>query len=299
MVLLGTEMEGSGPSKPKWYRQTFCKSWFQESEFSEWLIQTPDGQSACKFCDFKFKDVNKGGLRRHMKTDKHMEAMASKKMCLTMDAFLKPKSTDKSAADELEGATARAELLMTGHLAEHRVPFRRADHLCELFAAMFPDSKIAANMKIKRTKASYVMQDGIAYAEKEALSSICSSNPFSLLIDESTDVSVSQVLAVVVRCIQDNEMKDLLLDIVEVETLYAAVKGLLAAKNIPMQNIIGFAADNCATHDGKKQWFSKATKIRCAQCVCDWLCLPLFCPLCQPCQSYFAFMVRVFHKRCM
>ena len=249
MVLLGTEMEGSGSSKPKWYRQTFCKSWFQESKFSEWLIQTPDGQSACKFCDFKFKDVNKGGLRRHMKTD----------------AFLKPKSTDKSAADELEGATARAELLTTGHLAEHRVPFPRADQLCELFAAMFPDRKIAANMKIKRTKASYVMQDGVAYAEKEALSSICSSNPFSLLIDESTDVSVSQVLAVVVRCIQDNEMKDSLLDIVEVEsgsaeTLYAAVKGLLAAKNIPMQNIIGFAADNCATMMGKNSGFQKLLK---------------------------------------
>ena len=49
-------MEDTGPSKLKWYRQSFCKSWLQNKEFSEWLIQTSDGQPACKVCDTKFKD---------------------------------------------------------------------------------------------------------------------------------------------------------------------------------------------------------------------------------------------------
>lgn len=256
-------MDESGPSKPKWYKQTFCTSWLQDKKFSEWLVHTSDGQTMCKVCDCKFKDPNKGALERHMVTEKHSSAMAAKKRSLFMTSFLKPKA--KETVSSLEQSTAKAELLMTGYMAEHRVPFNQANHMAPLFAAMFPDSKIAANMKIKRTKASYIMQDGIAYAEKKSVSSICADNFFSLLIDESTDVSTTQVLAVVVRFLEGSEVKDALLDIVEVEngsaeTLYAAVKDLFRENKIPLRNVIGFAADNCATMMGKQSGFQTLLK---------------------------------------
>ena len=54
-------------------------------------------------------------------------------------------------------------------------------------------------MTMKRIKASYVMQEGIAVKESESLSAICKKKKFFLLIDESTHISVSQVLAIVVR----------------------------------------------------------------------------------------------------
>lgn len=137
--------------------------------------------------------------------------------------------------------------------------------MSQLFASMFPDSKIAANMQIRRTKASYVLQDGIAHAEKESLSDMLADSNFSLMIDESTDISVTQVLAIVIRFLQNNSVKDALLDIVEVEdgsseTLYSTVKNILEKKKIPLQNIVGFAADNCATMMGKHSGFQALMK---------------------------------------
>ena len=85
------------------------------------------------------------------------------------------------------------------------------------------------------------------------------------MIDESTDVSVSQVLAIVVRFCQDSAVHDALLDIVEVEegtadALYRAVKKLLNDKKIPLTNLVGFAADNCATMMGSASGFQAQLK---------------------------------------
>ena len=83
---------------------------------------------------------------------------------------------------------------------------------------MFPDRAIAKSMTMKRTKASYVMQDGIAKVEKDDITKICQSNMFSLIIDESTDISVCQILAVVVRYYDEDKCQvvDALLDSIEV-----------------------------------------------------------------------------------
>ena len=60
---------------------------------------------------------------------------------------------------------------------------------------------------------------------------------FSIIIDESTDISVTQILAVVVRYFDSNkhDVVDALLDTIEVENgtaqhLYQAVKYLLKKK---------------------------------------------------------------------
>ena len=83
-----------------------------------------------------------------------------------------------------------------------------------------------------------------------------------MLIEETTDVSTTQVLAVVVRFLEGFEVKDALLDIVKVEnasaeTLYKAVKDLLATKKIPLKNVIGFAGDNCTTMMSIQHCFSR------------------------------------------
>ena len=63
--------------------------------------------------------------------------------------------------------------------------------------AMFHGSTIAQNMKLKRTKASYVMQDDVGFEETFRCLELPEAD-FSMLIDESTYVSVSQVLAIFV-----------------------------------------------------------------------------------------------------
>ena len=67
-------------------------------------------------------------------------------------------------------------------------------------------------------------------------------------IDESTDISVTQILAVVVGYFDSNkyDVVDALLDTIEIENgkaqhLYQAVKYLLKKRGIPFENIFGFA----------------------------------------------------------
>ena len=46
---------------------------------------------------------------------------------------------------------------------------------------------------MKYTEMSYVIQDGIAYYEKMSVRDIYQKQKFLILIDESTDVSVTQI----------------------------------------------------------------------------------------------------------
>ena len=85
----------------------------------------------------------------------------------------------------------------------------------------------------------------------------------SVQIDESTNASVSQVLAIVVCFCQDSAVHDALLDIVQVkegttDALYRPVKKLLNDKKIPF--LVGFAADNCATMMGSASGFQAQLK---------------------------------------
>lgn len=163
----------------------------------------------------------------------------------------------KKAAEDPQDEVATAELLISAFMAEHGMPFHQAEHLSEVVKKMFPKCDVAQKMFMKKTKASYVMQEGIAYEERQEIAKICKENKFSIMIDESTDVSVSQVLAVMIRFFDKAKCKvtDALLDVIEVddpsaEGLNKAVKEMFASKGIPFTNIIGLACDNCSTMMG-------------------------------------------------
>ena len=78
---------------------------------------------------------------------------------------------------------------------------------------------------------SYVIQDGIAFHERLSLTAVCQTHKFSIIIDESTDIPVTQILVVVVRYfdLRKQNVVDELLDTVTVESgiaqsLYEAIK---------------------------------------------------------------------------
>lgn len=111
------------------------------------------------------------------------------------------------------------------------------------------------------------MQEGIAYEERQAVANICKNQKFSLIIDESTDISVSQVLAVVIRYFDERKQEsvDVLLDTIEVDDataagLYRAVKMLFSERGIPLTNVISFASDNCSTMMGSQSGFQDMLK---------------------------------------
>ena len=111
------------------------------------------------------------------------------------------------------------------------------------------------------------MQDGIAFHEKLEVTNICKESKFLTIIGESTNVSVTQILAVILRYLDSNkhDVIDALLDTVEVENgtaqhLYQAVKCLLKKRGIPFENIVVFGSDNCSTMMSKRSGFKKLLK---------------------------------------
>ena len=91
-----------------------------------------------------------------------------------------------------------------------------------------------------------------------------------VIIDESADASITQVLAIVIRYfdLKKLDVTDALLDTVVVEngtgsavSLFNSFKHLFEERNIPITNIIGFGSDNCSTMLGKKMDSKNYSKI--------------------------------------
>ena len=252
--------------KRKWYAQPFNADWLNDQDLKDWIAADPLDRYivVCTKCETKLKNTNKTSLIAHKNSRKHLSSCESKRNTITIPTIFKEELTT-ALSDKQK--VAKAELILAAFMAEHNTPFNQCPHLVETLKQMFPDSKIASMMSMKATKCAYVIQDGIAHYEKNSLVDICRRQKFSILIDESTDISVSQILAVMVRYF-DNikcEMVDALLDSIEVqdatgEGLYIAVKDLLTKNNIPMENIVGLGADNCATMMGEHSGFQRHLK---------------------------------------
>ena len=130
-------------------------------------------------------------LLRQKESERHKRSYQISKSSRSISQFFAKKNC---AEDEI----AKRELLLAGYFAEHHVSFFHADHLLTFCKRAFPDSHIASKLSMKRTKIPYVMQDGIAFHEKLEVTNICKESKFSIMIDESTDISATQILAVVV-----------------------------------------------------------------------------------------------------
>lgn len=92
-----------------------------------------------------------------------------------------------------------AEIKLTGFLTEHNISFNSADHLTNLIKSCFPDSKIAQNMSLGRFKATQISKNVIGACAEEEIVSYLKCSKFSLIIDESTDISSVKTLCICVR----------------------------------------------------------------------------------------------------
>jgi hypothetical protein len=80
---------------------------------------------------------------------------------------------------------------------------------------------------------------------------------FSIIIDETTDISTSKCLVIVVRyyCRKQEKVVDVFFGLIELETataevIFKAILNLFQKYNISVSNIIGFASDNASVMMG-------------------------------------------------
>ena len=143
--------------KKKWYQQSFNAEWLKNPELKDWVKLDPNDKCAavCSVCDFKLKNCNKSSLMQHKASAKHLKNYNAKRSVSGIQAYLKK----KPAEDDLDDKVSKAELLLTGYVAEHGVPFRQVDHLVETMKQMFPNCEVARSLKAKRTKISCVARE--------------------------------------------------------------------------------------------------------------------------------------------
>src|SRR5690349_14287853 len=97
--------------------------------------------------------------------------MQIKKYIDRVDPRVQPNSTTKLKQQtlacfiapvlDIEKLSHNAETHWGPFTPEHSLPFLLSDHASEIFAKMFPDTRISAKFSSPRTQTNYIVSDGI------------------------------------------------------------------------------------------------------------------------------------------
>jgi len=164
------------------------------------------------------------------------------------------------------GRTAKQiDLCLAVHIAAHAA-VRSIDHLGELLSVLGKGSALE-NVRLHRTKCSKLIKNVISPAMLTELINDIGDQGFSLIIDESTDISVIKYLAFCVRyfSLKRKSIVTDFLGFVEVEKatgiiLCNSTIEYLTAVGLDYRNVIGIASDGAANMIGVENGFFKFFK---------------------------------------
>lgn len=242
----------NAPMKKKSYTQNYRSEWENKEEFKHWLRPVP-GDSTKAFCSYCHSVIyaKLNDLQKHMETKKHKTKSELFSSNLRLNFPTAPTKTKCKHC-------ARAECTLALYIAEHS-SIRHIDHLTDVCKKCFNDSKSITDMKLHRTKCTQVINDILApHFEKELLSDI-GDQKYSLLLDESTDVSVTKYLGIVVRyfSLKQNKVVSAFLTLQSLEScdavgIVTALVKCLRDRGLDIQNLIGIGTDNAAVMTGAR-----------------------------------------------
>ena len=199
----------------------------------------------CKYCKCQFA-AKLSDLERHRLTSKHKKAQEPfSDQRQGVIPFKKISSESRS----VEGALS----LFIGCHCSVRV----IDHLTDLCKTYFADSKSCADIKLHRSKCTAIIRNVIApHFMKDLISDIGDKN-FSLIIDESNDVSVTKLLSVVIRYYSEakKEFVVTFLAMIELKECNAdaicnALKKCLKDNGLDLQKLLAIGTDNASVMTG-------------------------------------------------
>ena len=240
---------GKQPPKKKskkvpYYKQKYNRTWEKDPELRLWLAPCKDNKynALCTVCG-KTLTAGLTELKRHGKSKKHEDNVAISKTTRSISTIMGPADSTKSDA-------RKAKIKVAAFIVEHHLPFQIMDHLSDLVSTTFTDSKIASEFSSKHTKTRKIVKNVLAKKFRNSLEETLRCTKFSIIIDESTDISTKKQLAVAVRYYCDKEKKvgSQFFKLVEVahgdaNTLVMCLVSLFEKQKIPFENIIGYASD--------------------------------------------------------
>ncbi|XP_043201152.1 uncharacterized protein LOC122370000 [Amphibalanus amphitrite] len=264
-----------GKSKP--YPQKYVKDWEKEVEFRGWLksVTGDDRRARCTVCSTTLT-AKKKDLQDHAKTEKHKKAVVASKCS--------PKITDKlaSASGSDRECTKRAELRTALFVAEHGSN-ASADHLSDVIASLDPHSNVLKNFKLHRTKCSGIINNVIGPILHEELLNDIGQSYFSLILDESTDISTTQCLGIMVRYFS-KKMKKVVtsmyrlieLQATSAEAILEALLRALDTDKLQVSRLVGIGVDGASAMVGRHHSVSSMLKEKVphlvvVRCICHSL----------------------------
>ena len=153
----------------------------------------------CKYCskDISVGNMEEQALKSHMKEQKHK--VRTPKNSIT--SHFQPALSSKTET-VVPNNVLHAEIRWVLKIIESKYSQRSCEGSCELFAAMFPDSQIAQNLKLGRTKCGYYINHGIASCMLQLLCKEIELSPYYVVsFDESLNKSLQRgQMHILVRC---------------------------------------------------------------------------------------------------
>ncbi|XP_014781419.1 uncharacterized protein LOC106877131 [Octopus bimaculoides] len=155
--------------KTKLYQQKFRKEWLKMPAFTKWLCEVPSDQSKahCRYwrCNM---------LAKYSLLVSHCEAK-------------KHKASTRQQMIPLKNKTPMLEANLAMFICCHS-SFNGCDHFIELCKNYMSGSDIISKVKLHRTKCTNIVRNVPDIGDRK----------FSLLLDESNDISINKLLAVVI-----------------------------------------------------------------------------------------------------
>lgn len=177
----------------KLYSQKFRKEWLTHTKLKDWIAESENSEKAyCKYC--KCDIVAKFScLEQHSETKKHFNALGR----VTKNKPIPFKPVNYKLQQQ--------EATLSMYIAVHS-SIAPVDHLGEVCKAQFN----CPSLKLHRTKCSKVIKNVLGPHFNEELANDIGNGYYSILIDESTDVSFTKILGMfisITRCFYKTSLK--------------------------------------------------------------------------------------------
>lgn len=236
--------------QPEWAKE---RPWLQS-------VKTDKYQAWCAFCLKQFS-IKEGmtAVRKHERGKKHTEIVDNRDKNLNSvppqrsieSSFINAESLSLKRR-KVKDQALEAEAMLVACLAKHCIPETMFDCFNVLLPEMFSDSAIAKEMALGRTKAGYLLTEGLGPHYRQQVIDCMKKHPFSVNFDEST-VNKSQQLNVNVsiRNTEDRIVKAhfTTLEVLEGSTgkeIAGMIIKSLEDENIPHTNLVSDQTDGCA-----------------------------------------------------
>lgn len=260
------------------YTKHYRKEWEKEKDFKGWLCRAPEalilagkGEAYCKICQSTVR-AHKTDLQKHLLTKAHQSKATA------LDTKIQKSLTVYGVQTS---NTKMTEIKLCMHVAAHN-SIKNIDHLSELLKECGKGSDLE-KLRLHRTKTSKIILKVISPAMFKEMIEDIGNEPFSIILEESTDVSDIKYMAYCIRYFS-KRLNTFVVDFLgfseifeaTAEKLYEHFMEFMSETGLNYKNMIGIGTDGANNLCGKSHSLytllkEKIPHLQLIKCVCHSL----------------------------